>query len=33
MRKPSIGQALVFRSARATVLRQLDWQDIGAERS
>ena len=26
-----IGQALVFRSARATVQRQLDWQDIGAE--
>ncbi len=25
-----IGQALVFRSARATVLRQLDWQQIGA---
>ena len=24
-----IGQALVFRSARATVLRQLDWQQIG----
>jgi AcrR family transcriptional regulator len=26
-----IGQALVFRSARATVQRQLEWQDIGAE--
>ena len=26
-----IGQALVFRSARATVLRHLGWQEIGAE--
>ena len=25
-----IGQALVFRSARATVQRHLDWQEIGA---
>ena len=30
MTQTVIGQALVFRSARATVLRQLDWQDIGA---
>ena len=29
MTQTVIGQALVFRSARATVLRQLDWQDIG----
>ncbi len=26
-----IGQALVFRSARATVQRQLEWQEIGAD--
>jgi AcrR family transcriptional regulator len=26
-----IGQALVFRSARATVQRHLDWQEIGAD--
>jgi AcrR family transcriptional regulator len=26
-----IGQALVFRSARATVMRHLNWQDIGAD--
>jgi TetR/AcrR family transcriptional regulator, regulator of cefoperazone and chloramphenicol sensitivity len=30
MTQTVIGQALVFRSARATVLKQLDWQDIGA---
>ncbi len=30
MTQTVIGQALVFRSARATVLRQLDWQEIGA---
>ena len=26
-----IGQALVFRSARATVLRHLNWKEIGAD--
>ena len=26
-----IGQALVFRSARATVQRQLDWEEIGTD--
>ncbi len=30
MTQTVIGQALVFRSARATVLRQLEWQEIGA---
>jgi AcrR family transcriptional regulator len=30
MTQTVIGQALVFRSARATVLRQLDWQEIGS---
>lgn len=30
MTQTVIGQALVFRSARATVLRQLNWDEIGA---